>query len=154
MLAATPHVGIYIERSPQDVFDYVLAIERTPEWRPRMSGAEWITTGDPGVGSRFRVLVRTLGYTFRFQLEVTVWDPPRLFAYTAQQGPVHTDSYMEWLPDGDGCRFSIGGEPRSNNRLISALRPLFEMSVVRQNLGDLRRLKAIMESGSDARATH
>lgn len=46
------HMGIYLDRPAQDVFDYVMDIGRTPEWRPRMSGAEWITPGPPGVGSK------------------------------------------------------------------------------------------------------
>jgi uncharacterized protein YndB with AHSA1/START domain len=146
-------MGIHIDRSPVDVFAYVLDIERTPEWRPRMSGARWASAGEPGVGSRFEVDVRMLGYRFDFEFEVTAWDPPRFFAYSAKQGPVTTDSFMEWIPDGDGCRFSIGGDPRSTNRLILALAPFFRYSLIRQNMADLERLKAIMEAGGDRRPT-
>ncbi len=145
----TPHLGIYIDRSPADVFTYVLDIGRTPEWRPRMSGAEWITAGEPGVGSRFRVSAKALGYTFEFELEVTEWEPQRYFAYVGERGPVLIDSFMEWFPDGDGCRFFIGGDPRSNNRLVKLLRPAFEVSLLRHNLRDLERLREIMESGRD-----
>lgn len=145
----TPHLGMYIERSPEEVFAYVLDIGRTPEWRPRMSGAEWITDGEPGVGSKFRVSARALGYTFKFELDVTEWRPPHYFAYTGRQGPVLIDSFMEWFPDEDGCRFFIGGNPRSNNWLVRLLRPLFEFSLIRQNIGDLERLKEIMESRRD-----
>ncbi len=145
----TPHLGIYIARSPRDVFDYVLDIGRTPEWRPRMSGAEWLAPGEPGVGSKFRVSAKALGYRFAFELEVTVWDPPHYFAYLGTQGPVRIDSFMEWYPDGDGCRFFIGGDPSTQNRLMALLRPLFEVSLIRQNIADLWRLKDIMESGRD-----
>lgn len=71
-----------------------------------MSGAEWITDGDPGAGSEFRVTARALGYTFKFELEGTEWDPPHSFAYTRRQGPVLIDSFMEcpvfnlFRPDG------------------------------------------------------
>lgn len=143
------HMGIYIDRSPQDVFDYVMDIGRTPEWRPRMSAVEWITPGPPGVGSVFRVDVRSLGYTFHFEITITEWDPPRSIAYEGSQGPVMVKSFMEWLPDGDGCRFFVGGEPESGNRLIKLLRPAFEYSVLKQNLGDFARLKTIMESHGD-----
>ena len=149
----TPHLGIFIDRSPEDVFAYVLDIGRTPEWRPRMSGAEWVTEGEPGVGSVFRVSARSLGYTFKFELEVTDWDPPRYFAYVGRQGPVVIDSFMEWYPDGDGCRFFIGGDPRPGNLLVRVLRPLFEVTLIRQNLADLNRLKEIMESGRDRTGT-
>ncbi len=145
----TPHLGIYIDRPAADVFAYVLDIGRTPEWRPRMSGAEWITTGEPDIGSRFKVSAKALGYTFTFELEVTEWAPPHYFAYVGEQGPVLIDSFMEWFPDGDGCRFFIGGNPTSNNRLVKLLRPVFEVSLLRHNLRDLERLREIMESGGD-----
>jgi hypothetical protein len=117
-----------------------------------MSRAKWITDGEADVGSKFRVSAKALGYTFNFELEVTEWDPPRYFAYTGKQGPVLIDSFMEWFPDGEGCRFFIGGDPRSNNWLVRALRPLFEFSLIRQNIDDLKRLRAIMESGRDRTA--
>lgn len=37
----TAHMGIYIDRPVQDVFEYVMDIGRTPEWRPRM----WAPSG-------------------------------------------------------------------------------------------------------------
>jgi len=149
MAPPTAHLGIYIERSAQDVFDFVMDLGRTPEWRPRMSGAEWVTPGPPGVGSKFRVSAKALLYTFKFELEITEWDPPHYFAYVGKQGPVLIKSFMEWLPDGSGCRFFIGGEPDSNNWVVKLLRPAFEYTLVKQNLADFDRLKAIMESGRD-----
>lgn len=145
----TPHIGLYIDRPAQDVWDYVLDLARTPEWRPRMSGAEWITEGDPGVGSKFRVSAKALAYTFKFELEVTSWDRPHYFAYTGKQGPVLIDAFMEFLPDGDGSRFFIGGSPKANNWIMRTLEPFFWLSLIRHNLADFERLKEIMESEKD-----
>ena len=149
MRPATPHLSIYIDRSPADVFAYVLDLPRTLEWRPRMSRVGWIGDGEPGVGSEFQVSAKALGYTFKFRLEVTEWDPPHYFAYSGKQGPAIVDSFMEWRADGDGCRFSEGGSPRGNNWLMRTLEPLFFSSLVRQNIADLERLKEIMEAGHD-----
>ncbi|NND01660.1 MAG: hypothetical protein HKN91_02635 [Acidimicrobiia bacterium] len=148
----TAHMGIYIDRPAQDVFNFVMDLGRTPEWRPRMSGAEWITPGPPGVGSKFRVSAKALLYTFNFELEVTEWDPPRYFAYVGKQGPVSIKSFMEWLPDGAGSRFFLGGEPEANNWLVKILRPAFEYALLKQNLADLDRLKTIMESSKDKKS--
>lgn len=65
-----PMMGILIHRPVQDVFDYVMDIERTPRWRPRMSEVHWTTNDRPGVGSRFEVVVRTLGLTVKFEPEI------------------------------------------------------------------------------------
>lgn len=150
-MADTPHLGISIDRSPQDVFDYVLDIERTPEWRPRMSAASWITEGEPAVGSKIRLSARVLGYTFDLELDVTRWEPPRFFGYASKQGPVLMDSFMEWVPVGDGCHFNIGGNPRSNNIWVKVTEPLLRSTLLKQNMADLERLKEIMESGRDRR---
>lgn len=149
MAPPTPHMGLYIDRPAQDVWDYVLDIERTPEWRPRMSNVEWITDGQTGVGSTFRVSAKALFYTFKFELEVTSWDPPHYFAYRGKQGPVLIDAFMDFLPDGDGSRFFIGGNPVANNWIMRTLEPLFWLSLLRHNLADFERLKEIMESGKD-----
>ena len=92
---------------------------------------------------------KALGYTFKFRLAVTEWDPPRYFAYSGKPGPVIVDSFMEWRADGDGCRFSEGGSPRANNWLMRVTEPLFFSSLIRQNIADLERLKEIMEAGRD-----
>ena len=148
-MAETPHLGIYIDRPPQDVFGYVLDIERTPEWRPRMSEVACLTDGEPGVGSRIQLSAKVLGYTFNFDLEVTRWEPPRFFGYASKQGPVLMDSFMEWVPVDQGCHFNMGGNPRSNSVWVTITEPLLRSTLLKQNTADLIRLKEIMESGRD-----
>lgn len=145
-----PQLGILIHRPVQDVWDFVLDLSSTPLWRPRMSGAEWADEADPGVGSRFRVAVKLLGSTFSFELEVTEWEPPHYFAYRQEQGPVRIDSAMEWVAEGDGCRFLIGGIPTTRNVLLKLATPILRANLLTQNMADLRRLKSIMESGADS----
>ena len=142
-----PQLGILIDRPVQDVWDYVMDLPGTPRWRPRMSGARWTSDGPPEVGSRFEVSVRMLGYTFRFDLEVTEWEPPHYFAYLQEQGPVRIDSAMEWVAEGDGCRFLIGGNPTTRNVMVKMAEPFLRSSLIRQNMDDLRRLKSQLEAG-------
>jgi hypothetical protein len=67
-----------------------------------MSAVSWLTEGEPDVGSKIQLSAKALGYTFKFELEVTRWEPPRFLGYTGKQGPVLMDSFMEWVPVGDG----------------------------------------------------
>lgn len=142
-----PQLGIWIQRPVHDVWDFVMDLPATPQWRPRMSDARWLNEGEPGVGSRFRVSAKALGVTFKFELEVTEWEPPHYFAYRQEQGPVRIDSAMEWVAERDGCRFLIGGNPTTRNVLVKLATPLLRANLLTQNMADLRRLKAIMESG-------
>lgn len=143
-----PYVGIYVDRSPEDVFAYVLDIAMTPEWRPRMSHRV-----DHPRRARSRQQTPRRRHVPRVHLPLRTPDhrmgSAPFLRLQRRQGPIVTDSFMRCLPDGDGCRFFTGGDPRSTNWLVGMLRPLFEGSLVRQNLGDLERLQGIMESGLD-----
>lgn len=144
-MTGSPQMSIYIDRSPSDVFAYVLDIERTPQWRPRMSGARWLDQGSGLAGDRFRVDVRMLGIPFAFELEVTDIEQDRLFAYRQATGLVKVDASMEWRADGAGCRFFIGGDLSSDNLVMRLSEPIFRSSLLWQNYKDLLRLKALLE---------
>lgn len=140
----TPMMGILIRRPVEEVFDYVMDIEQTPVWRPRMSAVRWLTDGEPGLGSRFEVTVKVLGMTVRFEPEIVTWDPPHAATYRQSSGPAQMDSFLEWLPQGDHCRFQMGGEA-GNRGWMRYLAPLIGRSVLSQNMQDLVRLKTMLE---------
>lgn len=139
-----PMLGIRIERPVGEVFDYVMDIERTPTWRPRMSEVHWIGTSEPDVGSRFEVVVKTLGLRVRFQPEIVHWDPPTAVTYRQSTGPAQMDSYMEWIADGDHCWFMMGARAGTKG-WMRFLAPVIGRSILRQNMSDLIRLKNQME---------
>ena len=142
-----PMMSIVIRRPIDVVFGFVMDISQTSRWRPRMSDVTWLTDGEPRVGSRFRVVVRMLGIPFRFDPELTLWDPPRAVSYRQVTGPVLTDSHMEWSPIGSMTRFAIGGTPTAGNLPMRVLGSLFVGPLLRENHHDLLRLKAILETG-------
>jgi len=110
-----------------------------------MSSVGWVGGSPPGVGSRFRVIVRMLGISFPFELEVTEFDPPHRFAYRQRTGTVKVDASMEWLADGDGCRYFISGRLETDNLLLRIATPIFRSSLLWQDWNDLLRLKAVLE---------
>jgi uncharacterized protein YndB with AHSA1/START domain len=144
-LQEIPMMGILIRRPVEEVFAFVMEIERTPEWRPRMSAVEWMTDDEPGVGSRFRVTVKTLGLTVHFEPEIVAWDPPHAVTYRQSTGPAQMDSFMEWRPEGGDCRFQMGATVGSQG-WMRFLAPLVGRSVLPQNMRDLIRLKRVLES--------
>lgn len=85
-------------------------IEKTPLWRPRMSEVHWLSEGAPGLGRRFQVVVRAIGLTVRSEPEIVEWDPPYAVTYRRSNGPAQMESFMEWVPDGEDCRFMSGGK--------------------------------------------
>lgn len=139
-------IGIYIRRPVQEVFDFVMAIEQTPRWRPRMSKVRWTTEGPPGLGSRFEVTVRVLGIRYHFDFEVVTWVPLHAVTFRQASAVGSTDSHMEWQPEEDGCRYRIGATYETA-RWFRPMLPIVGASVLRQNLDDLVRLKRLLEAG-------
>ena len=66
VLPTTPHMGINVDLSPVDVSDYEINIGRTPESRPRMSGAQWITEAIRALAANFGFCAKALVCTFKF----------------------------------------------------------------------------------------
>lgn len=136
--------GIFIRRPVEEVFDFVMAIEQTPRWRPRMSEVRWTTKGQPGLGSRFDVTVKVLGIRYHFDFEVVTWVPPHAATFRQASAVGKTESHMEWRPEEDGCRYRIGATYEAA-RWFRPMLPFVGASVLRQNLDDLVRLKRLLE---------
>ncbi len=140
-----PMQSILIRRSRQAVFDFVMDLPKTPQWRPRMSEVRWLDDDVRAVGSRFGVTVKMLGWSFEFSPEVTLWDPPHAVSYHQKSGPVLTESHLEWLEVDDGTIFRMGGTPTAGNRVMAVIGHLFEGPLLRQNHHDLLRLQRLLE---------
>lgn len=143
-----PMMGILIHRPVQDVFDYVMDLSKTARWRPRMSEVRWTTDDPPGLGARFRVVVRAIGLTVTFEPEIVEWDPPHAVTYRQSTGPAQMDSFMEWVPDGFNCRFMMGARTGTDG-WMRFLAPMVGRSILTQNMRDLERLKQQLEAEPD-----
>ena len=140
-----PMQSVLIHRPRPEVFAFVMDLPKTPQWRPRMSEVRWLVDDEPGIGSRFSVVVRMLGWSFDFSPEVTAWDPPNAVSYRQTTGPVVTESHMEWIETDEGTLFRMGGTPKAGNRVMATLGRFFEGPLLRQNHYDLLRLKRLLE---------
>jgi hypothetical protein len=81
--------------------------------------------------------------------EIAEWDPPRHVAYRAVAGfaTVRTDCTVE--PEDGGCRLTIIAEGEYASRILRLLSPLAIAVAKRQADGDVKRLKAALESRTE-----
>jgi uncharacterized protein YndB with AHSA1/START domain len=75
---------VVINKRPEQVFAYIADMKRHGEWSPKAFSAEQLTEGPIGVGTRFR----SVGWIPRDpkhanEVEVTAYEAPRRFAFTA-----------------------------------------------------------------------
>jgi hypothetical protein len=101
--------------------------------------------GSLGVGARFLVFEGVLGrWTPGTEYEVTEYEPNRIAAWKTVSGPLQLKFWrtFERVESGTRCAVRYEGEPRGFFKLAW---PLITRTVRRQQGGDMRKLKELME---------
>ena len=78
--------SVSIDRSREDVFDYVTDPDNDAQWQRSCKGSQWASEGPHGVGSIKASVDKFLGRKIESTLEVTVWDRPNTFGFKAIEG--------------------------------------------------------------------
>jgi carbon monoxide dehydrogenase subunit G len=84
--------SVFINRVPQDVFDFLSNPANVSKWQPTIESAEWTSTGVPGVGSTYKQVIKFLGRNSESAFEITAWDRPNHYSYKASKLPFPVDS--------------------------------------------------------------
>jgi len=78
-------VSVYINRSQQDVFDFLSDPANLSKWSSAFESAEWTSSDAPGIGSTYRVSARILGAKKEGLFEVVQWDRSNRYSYKIKQ---------------------------------------------------------------------
>ncbi|GEM_PF-826863 len=73
--------SVFINRSQQDVFEFLSNPANMPKWQSAVELAEWTSEGNPGVGSTYKAVVKMPGGKSENIFEITHWDPPNRYNY-------------------------------------------------------------------------
>jgi uncharacterized protein YndB with AHSA1/START domain len=74
-------LSLFINRSPQDVFDFLTDPANLSKWNSVMESAEWTSSGVPGVGSTYKVVAKMPWGKKEGLAEIIQWDPPNRYGY-------------------------------------------------------------------------
>lgn len=94
--------SIFINRPPQEVFDYCSNPANQPKWQSGVESAEWTSEAPHGPGSTIKTLTNFLGRKIEAELEITSWDPPRQMGLKALGGPIPFENTTILEAQGDG----------------------------------------------------
>lgn len=136
---------VTILRPVEDVFAYVIAVERMHEWRGDVAEAVQLTDGPFGVGSRIRAGGRLLGRPLGIVVEVTELEPNATFAYRPISGPLQTHNVYSFTGEAGSTQITLTDEVELGG-VLGILEPLMARLVRRQYQANLGRLKTILES--------
>jgi len=83
---------IFINRPPQEVFDFVTDPANSAKWQSGTESAEWSSEGPVGVGSTIHSVGRLLGRELDLNIEITQWNPPDSYSTKAKSGPLDVEA--------------------------------------------------------------
>jgi len=142
----TAERSIFINRPPQEVFDYSSDPANAHKWQSQVLSQEWSSDGPPGVGSTQRAVARFLGRDLESAAEITIWDPPSQHGFKSIGGPVHIEGGMKFAPEGDGTKVTMGGQLETSG-FFKLAEGLVKKQLESQFEANLEALKLLLESG-------
>jgi uncharacterized protein YndB with AHSA1/START domain len=142
-------VSVFINRSQQDVFDFLSDAANFQRWMPMMQSAAWTSSGEPGVGTTGRGIMKMAGREIELLLEITRWDAPNLLGFNILNNPFPLEAlaYVYRLEPEDGStRLTLDGEFEMVRFFRFAAGPMGKM-YVNSNGKELNTAKQLLEAG-------
>ena len=138
-------LSIVIRRPVEETFALLANLENDVKWHSAYVEVRKTSGGSLGVGARFLVFEGVLGRrTAGTEYDITEYEPNRIAAWKTVSGPLQLKFWRTFERVESGTRFGVRyeGEPRG---FIMLAWPLITRMVKRQQEGDMRKLKELME---------
>jgi uncharacterized protein YndB with AHSA1/START domain len=139
-------LSIDIDRPVHEVWEYLTEPEHVPEWQASASSSRQITDGSMGVGTKLEDERRFLGRRARSEVEVTEYEPERLFTLHGLSGPVRFTVRHRLEKRNGGTSLHVEAEADPGHGIGRLVRPVVERAAEHELRGDFRRLKERLES--------
>jgi uncharacterized protein YndB with AHSA1/START domain len=136
---------VSIDRSVQDVFDFLSDASNRSRWDTTVISEELTSPEPVGAGSTIHTRMRAFTREVDFDWRVTQFDAPTRMAVVSTAGLMQTSLTFEFTAVDNGCDVcaTIEGEPEG---LLRAVEPLIAGGV-RSTLADgLQRAKNLLEA--------
>lgn len=143
-------VATEIARAPEEVFAYVADPSKLATWQTNTVSVTQAGDGPVGLGTRLREVHHAPGgKELESLVEVSEFEPPRVFALRMVEGPLPLDGRIVLEPSGKGTlmSFHCSGRPSGAMRLAS---PLLKRTIKRQFVEHCANLKQVMEDDEHA----
>ncbi|MEO8396822.1 MAG: SRPBCC family protein [Chloroflexota bacterium] len=140
--------SVIINHSIEDVFKNATCLKGCINWQASVLHAEQVGNEAVHVGSRYKHSIKFMGITGQTQPQVTVFDPPRRFAFRDPDAPVAFETIFDFEEVPEGTCFTTRIESEVNQSFLGKLAlPIFLNAMKRQFDSDVTTLKELLESG-------
>jgi uncharacterized protein YndB with AHSA1/START domain len=141
--------SVFINRSQQDVFDFLSDPAIKHKWMPMLESAVWTSSGEPGVGSTVRAVMKSAGKQTEMPIEITQWDVPNRYSYKMLTVPFPMKAMAHSFrlePENGGTRVTQVGEFETVGILRFATGWIGKFAT-KMNGNELQTLKQLLEAG-------
>ncbi len=138
--------SVFINRPPQDVFDFVTSPANSPKWQGSVENAEWTSESPVGVGSTWRSVATFLGRKLESIIEITSWDPPNGHSFKSISGPIPFENTLRFESKDNGTQLHISGQAEIGG-FFKLAEGLVGKQVEKQLESDFAALKLLLEAG-------
>lgn len=114
-------VSVFINRPQQDVFDFLSNPANISKWDTDFQSAEWISSGVPGIGSRYRASGKRIGSEKDGFFEIIQWDRPNRYGYKVTERMFlfeHAETIFTLKPKDNGTEVTL----ESNFEIVDKLK--------------------------------
>jgi hypothetical protein len=132
---------LVIHRPVHEVFDFVADDRNEPRYNPRICGAEKLSPGPIGPGTRFRAEAVTLGRTTGMTIQYTAYERPGRLASSIHMPAADIVGTLRFDPVPNGTRmgWSWQVKPRGLYRLLTPVIARVGRRQEQENWGGLKR---------------
>jgi carbon monoxide dehydrogenase subunit G len=140
-------LSVDVNRRVHEVWEYLIEPENVPEWQSSAVSAHKVSDGPIGAGTKLEDERRFLGRRATSEVEVSEFEPERLFTLHGISGPVQftVRHRLEEHEGGTHLHVEAEADPGGVGRF---LRPMIERAAEHELKGDFARLKKILERGA------
>ncbi len=135
---------VMIERSAQDVFEFLADFENVPKWNYAIFETRKTSPGPVAVGTTYRQ-IRSVPARSEERFEVTEFEPGRRLAIRGNLGPFEGTLTYELEPAGGGTRLTNSADLQARG-LAKLAAPLAVGRVREAVAANLEKLKELLES--------
>jgi uncharacterized protein YndB with AHSA1/START domain len=132
-----------IRRSPEDVFDYCSDHRHEPEWNPMLKGAEKLTDGPIGVGTRYSLqFVKAPTMV----MECTKYQPPTEWSLVGSSTSLTARGINRVSPAAEGAHLVMEMELEPHG-VLKLVGPMLRRRMQTMFERDLENIKGRLERG-------
>ena len=144
-MAVDVETTIEIARPRAEVAAFAADPDNVHAWYKNIKRVEWLTERPLQVGTRLGFAAEFLGRRMAYTYEVVEHEPGERLVMRTADGPFPMETTYMWI-DGPGGSAIMAlrnrGEPAGFSAIAS---PMMAAGIRRNNRGDLRRLKQVLE---------